>query len=62
MLCKACGSPEHFSLKCPSKREVINALFEELIEKSDVDDEVPLDHEKKTMCKTLRKALILSIR
>jgi hypothetical protein len=50
MLCKAFGSPEHFILhfilQCPSKREVINALFEEIIEKSYVDDEVPLDHEE----------------
>jgi hypothetical protein len=46
MLCKACGFSEHFILQCPSKGEVIVALFEEFSEKSDIDDEVSLDHEE----------------
>jgi hypothetical protein len=31
MLCRACGSPEHFVLQCPAKSEVVNALFEQLL-------------------------------
>jgi hypothetical protein len=55
MLCKACGSPEHFILQYQSKRDFINALFEELFEKYDIDDEVSLDHDEEVCAKHFGK-------